>query len=353
MRSTLRSRTSSCSGPAHERREQRLLLRGRARHQQVVAGVHLRHRVAPAEPVGHHQAVEAPVVAQDARQQRRALRRVGAVQLVVGRHDRPRLRLAHEDLEAAQVDLAQRALRHLHVDDVAVPLVVVGDEVLRRRPDALRLHALDHGGGHPARHQRILGVVLEVAAAERVAVGVERGPEQHVHAVLRRPRCPWRARRARPGPRPTTRPAASRWGTRCSRRCALCRRRAWAGCAARPGRPRGRWRDPEARDRRPSCPRRRARPSLSRRRPAPAGPADAPGRRMPAPTTRLDLLLVRHRGDDVLRRALAQLRQVGAAAATPAARRVRVPMVDRSRPKSSLHPSFGGPPARAARAGER
>ena len=131
--SMFRSRTSSFKRAALERGEERLLLARGPRHQQLVAGLHLRHGVPPAEPVGHHQPVEAPVVPQDAREQLGALRGVGAVQLVVGGHHRPRPGLADGDLEAAQVDLAQRPLGDLDVDGVAVPLVVVGGEVLRTR----------------------------------------------------------------------------------------------------------------------------------------------------------------------------------------------------------------------------
>jgi hypothetical protein len=172
---TLRSRTSSFSSP---------LSGGRPGHQQLVPGLHLRYRIPAAEPVGHHQAVEAPVVTQHAREERLALRRVGAVDLVVGGHDRPRPGLPHHDLEAPEVDLAQRPLRDLHVDDVAVPLVVVGDVVFRRRAHPLRLHALHDRRGHPARHERVLGEVLEVPPSERVAVGVEGRAEEHVDAVL-------------------------------------------------------------------------------------------------------------------------------------------------------------------------
>ena len=170
--------------PARQGGEERLLLPCHPRHQEVVSGLHLRDRVAAAEPVRHDQPVEAPVVPQDAVEERGALRRVGAVHLVVGGHDRPRVGLPHDDLEAPEVDLAQRARGDLHVDHVAVPLVVVGDEVLHRRPDALRLHAFHHGRRHPARDEGVLRVVLEVPAPERVAVDVEGGPEEDVDAVL-------------------------------------------------------------------------------------------------------------------------------------------------------------------------
>jgi hypothetical protein len=89
----------------------------------------------------------------------------------------PAARRPTSDLEAAQVDLAQRPLADLHVDDVAVPFVVVGDEVLEGRADALRLDPARHRGRHPAADQWILRVVLEVAAAERVAMQVERRRE--------------------------------------------------------------------------------------------------------------------------------------------------------------------------------
>ena len=58
--------------------------------------------------------------------------------------------------------------------------------MLRGRDDARRLDATDRRCGHAARDDRILGVVLEAAAAERVAVDVERRREQHVDAVVAR-----------------------------------------------------------------------------------------------------------------------------------------------------------------------
>ncbi len=57
-------------------------------------------------------------------------------------------------------------------------LLVVDREVLERRPDPLGLHAAHEGGGDLAGEQRILAVVLEVAAAERMALEVEAGRQQ-------------------------------------------------------------------------------------------------------------------------------------------------------------------------------
>ena len=68
-----------------------------------------RHAVLRAEPVRDHDAVEAPLVAQDPVQQR-CMRGAGRpVQAVVGGHQRPRAGLAHRRLEGRQVELAQRA----------------------------------------------------------------------------------------------------------------------------------------------------------------------------------------------------------------------------------------------------
>ena len=138
-------------------------------------------------PVGDDGAVEAQLVLQQFGEQvvvvghRRGLDPV--VDLVVGRHDRPGLALAHRVLERGEVDLAQR----LRVDggDVfgAVGLGVVGDEVLHARGDALVLDAADHLRADERGEVRVLRVALEVPAAHRGALDVDLGGEHDVDAV--------------------------------------------------------------------------------------------------------------------------------------------------------------------------
>ena len=77
-----------------------------ARHHQVVAGCNLLlggQLVALANPVGHHDTLVAPLVAQDGGQQVLVALGVDTVDDVIRRHEGPRLRLAHSRLEAFQV----------------------------------------------------------------------------------------------------------------------------------------------------------------------------------------------------------------------------------------------------------
>ena len=117
--------------------QQRLLLRLGAGHQQVIACLHLLHRIRPRKPVRHHNALKAPLITQHILQQPGAFRGVGSVDPVVGSHDRPRTAFLDGDLEALQVQLAQRTLADLHVEGVAVPFMIVGRVMLGRRAHIL------------------------------------------------------------------------------------------------------------------------------------------------------------------------------------------------------------------------
>ena len=161
-----------------------LYLRFVARLHQVVAGLNLCCRIAQACPVGHHDAVEAPLVAQDGGQQFAVLLGERTVQSVIRRHHRPGSSLAHGNLESFQVDFAEGTLRHHLVDTHAVGLLRVAGEVLDGGTHPLTLNASHVGGGNLARHYRVFGIVFEVTPAERRAVDVHAWGEQHVAAVL-------------------------------------------------------------------------------------------------------------------------------------------------------------------------
>ena len=76
---------------------------------EVVAGLHLSgggQTFADTDPVGHHDALEAPVVAQDLGEQVVVTHRELAVDLVIRGHDGPGITLADGNLEAAEVEFA-------------------------------------------------------------------------------------------------------------------------------------------------------------------------------------------------------------------------------------------------------
>ena len=143
-------------------------------------------RAVRAAPVGHDHPVEAPFGAQDLGEQVRVLVGVGAVDAVVGAHERARRRLAHHDFEGRQVDLPHGPLIDNRVRGHAPQLLGVDGEVLGAGRDPLRLDAPHHARGHAPRQQGVLRVVLEVAPAQRGALDVQARAQQHVHA--QRPR---------------------------------------------------------------------------------------------------------------------------------------------------------------------
>ncbi|GJC92015.1 hypothetical protein ColKHC_00841 [Colletotrichum higginsianum] len=116
----------------------------------------------------------------DVLQDRLALGRVDAVDLVVRRHDGPRPAHLDGDHEGQQVDLAHRPVRHERVDRHALALEVVADEVLQRRRHPRLLHAPDVVPGEDARQHGVLRVRLEAAPAEGPALRVDGRPEQDV-----------------------------------------------------------------------------------------------------------------------------------------------------------------------------
>ena len=164
-------------GGVHER-----LGAGSAGHLEVHARRDARDAVCLGAPVAHDEALEAPLRAQDRREQLARVGRVLAVHEVVRGHDGSGGGLLHGALEAAQVQLAQGALVDDRVDDEPPVLLVVDGEVLEARPDARALDAARRGGGERARQQGVLARVLEVAAAQRVALEVEARPENDVDA---------------------------------------------------------------------------------------------------------------------------------------------------------------------------
>ncbi len=158
----------------------------RAGHLQVEAVVGGGGGALGAVPVGHDDAVEAPLALEDVAEEGAVLAGVDAVDPVVAGHHRPAPDLAHGGLEGRQVDLAQGALVHLGADCVALELGVVAGVVLDRRADALALEAGDVGHRHPRREVGVLGVTLEVAAVERRAVDVDGRRQEHARPL--RPR---------------------------------------------------------------------------------------------------------------------------------------------------------------------
>ena len=134
--------------------------------------------VIAAAPVGHDSAVEAPVPAQDVLQKVGVLVGVGAVDEVVAGHDGLGVRLFDDDFKAGQVELPQGSFVDDGVRRHAAQLLAVDGEVLGAGGDAVGLDAAHVGRGQLAGEVRVLREILEVAPAQRAALGVEARPQQ-------------------------------------------------------------------------------------------------------------------------------------------------------------------------------
>ena len=131
---------------------------------------------ADADVVGHDQPVEAPLVAEHLGEE--VARGVAGlvVDVVVGRHDGPGVRLLHRHLEREQEDVVQLAPAQVHRPVVARPLAPgVARVVLERREEVplLSLQAADEAGAQDAHQVGVLAERLLGAAPAHVARDVE------------------------------------------------------------------------------------------------------------------------------------------------------------------------------------
>ena len=160
------------------------VLEGGTGLEHVVAGGNLLGGVVSAEPVGHDESLEAPLVTKDGGEEVFALGGVGAVEFVVGTHDGPGSGFLDGDFEPLQVNFALGAGADDGVVGGAVGLLVVEGEVLHGGAYVVALDAAHIGGGCLSGHYGILGIVLEVAPVQGMAVDVEGGSQVNIGPVL-------------------------------------------------------------------------------------------------------------------------------------------------------------------------
>ena len=110
--------------------------------------------------------------------------RVDAVDFVVRGHDGHRSGLTHGDFKRGQINLAHRALIDHGVGGLATQLLAVDREVLRAGGNTIGLDAADQTCGHAAGHDGVFGIVLKIAAAQRIALDVQAWAEQHIHVQI-------------------------------------------------------------------------------------------------------------------------------------------------------------------------
>ena len=152
-----------------------------AGHFQMAAHADPLHMVVGAAPVGDNSTLVTPVVHQNILQKVLALVGVNAVDLVVSAHNGLGLTFLYGNLKAGEVDLTEGALVHHAVVCHAAQLLAVGREMLGAGGDAVLLHTAHEGGGHLAAQVGVFGEILEVTAAQRAALDVQAGAQQHVH----------------------------------------------------------------------------------------------------------------------------------------------------------------------------
>ena len=132
-------------------------------------------------PVGDHSALVAPVVDQNVLQEVLVFVGVNAVDLVVGAHDGLGLAFLYGNLKTGEVDLTEGTLIHHTVIGHAAQLLAVCGKVLGAGGNAVLLHATHESSGHLAAQVGVFGEILEVTAAQRAALDVQAGAQQHVH----------------------------------------------------------------------------------------------------------------------------------------------------------------------------
>ena len=154
-------------------------LRARLRRRAGDAVQRLQERDAPV--VGHHDAGEAPFVAEQVGEQPRVGGGRDAVDLAVGVHDRAGA-VAHGALERRQQHVLELARADGRGPEVATrSRRRVAGEVLERRDDPRRLEAADVRGAERPDEVRVLAERLLDATPAVVAHDVEHGREALVH----------------------------------------------------------------------------------------------------------------------------------------------------------------------------
>ena len=117
-------------------------------HHKIGACPDTFHMVVVAAPVRHHEAVKAPLPAQDFRQQMVVFVGVFAIDHVVAGHDGFGFALRHSDLKACQVDFTKGPFVHHGVHGHTPQFLGIHREMLGAGGDAVFLDAPDIGGSH-------------------------------------------------------------------------------------------------------------------------------------------------------------------------------------------------------------
>ena len=148
-----------------------------ASHPQAAAcaqGLVTVHIAVMVAVVGNHSAVKAPLVTQDAGQQRLAAASPNSADTVVAAHQADSVIVLDEHLEGTQIDLTQSLLGHPRVDRITVDaaFTVIADKVLDVGVDTSVIGAMHGVAADDAGQQAVLGIILVVTAVEGAAVHI-------------------------------------------------------------------------------------------------------------------------------------------------------------------------------------
>ena len=136
-------------------------------------------------PVGHDEAVVAPLPAEQVFDEPRVIADVGPVEEVIGSHESGRMRFFDDPPESLQVDFPKGPL----VDFRGILFPVVFPVVAAEMLDAgslvpLAFDPADDGRSHFGREERVFAKVLEVPPAKGIADDVHRRGEPDVLPVV-------------------------------------------------------------------------------------------------------------------------------------------------------------------------
>ena len=154
-----------------------------ARHTQITSGVHGLDAVAERTPVGDNKAVKAPVAAQYLGQQPSIVAGVDIVDARIAAHNGLGLCVFDNGLKRGQIQLPQGALVDLTVAVEPLVLLIVGGKMLQARARTTALRTLHPCCAHGTGCTGVLGEIFKIAATEGVALDVDAGAKDNVHAV--------------------------------------------------------------------------------------------------------------------------------------------------------------------------
>ena len=99
---------------------------------------------------------------------------------IVGPHDGPGLTPLHGSLEGGQIELIESPVAHLHIDRIAVILLVVQGKVLYTGGHPVGLYPFDIRHYHFSGQVGVLAHIFKITPVQRCAVDIHPGAQQHI-----------------------------------------------------------------------------------------------------------------------------------------------------------------------------